>query len=577
MTCQNKTPGWAENAVWYQILPERFCNGNPENNPVYNILETSNIKNWEISAWTDDWYKMADWEKNLGDFHSSVWHRRYGGDLKGIYDKLDYLQNLGVNAVYLNPVFQARSLHKYDASCYHHIDPYFGPDPAGDLLLTAAANETEDPETWIWTSADKLFLKLVKEIHKRNMRIIIDGVFNHTGRDFFAFKDLLKNKQKSRYVDWYKINRWDNSLPNGFEVAGWAGHSGLPEFARRDDNLPEPVKNYIFNCTRRWMKPEINNQIVDGVDGWRLDVAHCLPHKFWKDWCSYVKSISSDAYLVGEIVTISPEYLQGDEFDALMNYPFVYCVSEFFVDNKNRVTASEFDKRLKELRDAYPIDVTMVMQNLIDSHDANRIASAILNPDREYRDWGNYHSSSKIGNNKNYDLRKPNEHEKQVLKLIVLFQMTYIGAPMIYYGDEAGMWGANDPCNRKPMLWPDMNFKNESSHPFNKPRQPDENKFDNSLFEYYRKLIHIRRESPALSRGSYKTIWLDDERNLFAFTRQNGDDLAVVVINNSNDAQHIQWSKEWPGGNFSGALAGISITNNSFLLPPVSGEIFFRQ
>ncbi len=209
MTRQNKTPDWAKNAVWYQILPERFCNGNPENNPVYNILETSNIKNWEITAWTDDWYEMADWENNLGDFHSSVWHRRYGGDLKGILDKLDYLQNLGVNAIYLNPVFQARSLHKYDASCYHHIDPYFGPDPAGDLRLIAAANETEDPETWIWTSADKLFLKLVKEIHKRNMRIIIDGVFNHTGRDFFAFKDLLKNKQKSRYVDWYKINRWE--------------------------------------------------------------------------------------------------------------------------------------------------------------------------------------------------------------------------------------------------------------------------------------------------------------------------------------------------------------------------------
>ncbi len=577
MKRETTTPDWAKSAVWYQIFPERFRNGGATNDPTLDTIEDPFIKGWRTTPWTGDWYAQDDWEKKRGDFHSSIWHRRYGGDLKGIHDKLDYLQELGVNALYLNPVFMGRSSHKYDGTCLHHIDPCFGPDPQGDRAALAEAGETEDPSTWMWTAADRCFLDLVKEIHARDMHIIIDGVFNHSGRDFFAFRDLKEHGADSRYADWYTIEEWNTNTPEGFRVKGWAGFGQLPEFARTNDTLAAPVRDYVFACTKRWMDPEGNGNTKEGIDGWRLDVAHCVPHGFWKEWNAHVKSINSNAYTVGEVVTISPEYLQGDEFDALMNYPFVYCASEFFVDRTNRITASEFDRRLAELRNAYPPENTAVMQNLLGSHDANRIASAIVNPDYNYRDWGNYHMSSKVGYNKKYDVRKPNERERQRLRLIILFQMTYIGAPMIYYGDEAGMWGANDPCNRKPMVWPDMKFDDEIRDPHGRPRVPDNNAFDRELFDYYKTLVHLRRNSAAISRGTYETLLTDDARRLFIFVRKCGDDVAVVALNNSDEPQRIEWRKNWPRGTFRAFLTGQRVDSDSFTLPPTSGEIFLPK
>ncbi len=185
-------PDWAADAVWYQIFPERFRNGDPTNDPTRETLETPVVpdSSWRVSPWTGDWYARAAWEQRLGpDFYDNgVFHRRYGGDLKGVRDQLDYLQRLGVNALYFNPVFYARSLHKYDGSSFHHVDPNFGPDPAGDLRLMAT--ETADPATWKWTTADRTFLDLIRDAHGRGMRVVIDGVFNHTGRDFFAFNDI---------------------------------------------------------------------------------------------------------------------------------------------------------------------------------------------------------------------------------------------------------------------------------------------------------------------------------------------------------------------------------------------------
>ena len=189
---QHAVPDWAADAVFYQVFPERFRNGDPRNDPTRQSLEFPDVAPaaWRISSWTGDWYERVDWEQQLGPrfYDDGVFHRRYGGDLQGVLDKLDYLQSLGVNALYFNPVFHARSLHKYDGSSFHHVDPHFGPDPGGDLALIAT--ETADPATWKWTAADRLFLQVIQAAHQRQIRLIIDGVFNHTGRDFFAFADL---------------------------------------------------------------------------------------------------------------------------------------------------------------------------------------------------------------------------------------------------------------------------------------------------------------------------------------------------------------------------------------------------
>lgn len=567
-------PKWAENAVWYQIMPERFANGNTTNNTTAAHLEHSNIPNWKLREWTSDWYQLDPWEVTSGGFSHSVWHRRYGGDIEGIRRSLPYLQKLGVNALYLTPVFHARSLHKYDATSHHHIDPFFGPDPQGDLKRITNAKETDDPATWIWTEADKDFLRLVKEIHARNMYIIIDGVFNHTGRDFFAYRDIVRNGKDSPYTSWYDIKDWGKKYHDGFKVTGWAGHQGLPQLARDTNSLALPVREYIFAVTRRWMQPKGSGITEKGVDGWRLDVAYCLPHGFWKDWCAHVRSINSNAYTTGELVEIAPDYT-GDEFDALMNYPFTYCLAEFFIDRTSRVTATTFDKHLKEIRDAYPHDTTLVMQNLIGSHDANRVASAIVNADRYYRDWGAYHNSSQVLHNRHYDVRKPNTKERAIQKLIVLFQMTYIGAPMIYYGDEAGMWGANDPCNRKPMLWPDKKYAPEKAHPYNKERTEDAVVFDRELFEFYSQLIHVRRSSPALSHGTYSTLLADDEKNTFMFIREADDEKVIVVINNSEEEKEIPWPEEYAKEKWKGVLTRQTVSKKGCTLPPVSGDIYF--
>lgn len=187
---------WAKGAVWYQIFPERFRNGDPANDPTSQEVPGAELEpGWRAHPWTSDWYEMQPWElKRSKDFYAVATTRRYGGDLIGVMQKLDYLKDLGITAIYFNPIFEAESMHKYDGSNYHHIDDNFGPDSAGDKARLAKAQETDDPKTWIWTSADKTFLQLVQEAHKRNIKVVIDGVFNHTGRAFFAFKDILEGK-----------------------------------------------------------------------------------------------------------------------------------------------------------------------------------------------------------------------------------------------------------------------------------------------------------------------------------------------------------------------------------------------
>ena len=205
--------GWAADAVFYQVFAERFCNGDPANDPTRESLEDpENVpSSWHISRWTSDWHERAGWEQEMDERSNrgrAVYQRRYGGDLQGIINRLDYLRELGINAIYLNPVFYARSLHKYDGSSFHHVDPYFGPDPAGDMAIIAG--DTSEPSSWHWTAADKLFLTLVRRAHALGIRVVIDGVFNHTGRGFFAFEDIRRHQAASRYKDWYSIESFDD-------------------------------------------------------------------------------------------------------------------------------------------------------------------------------------------------------------------------------------------------------------------------------------------------------------------------------------------------------------------------------
>lgn len=532
-------PFWAKGVVWYQIFPERFRNGDMRNDPTIDDINEGKINNWKISEWTSDWYSMADWEKeNYKSFYESVFRRRYGGDLQGIIDKLDYLQNLGITGIYLNPVFRAPSLHKYDATCHHHIEETFGPDPQGDRLLLATAKETDEPSSWVWTSADKLFLKFVKEVHKRGMKLIIDGVFNHSGRLFFAFQDIIKNGKNSKYTDWYSITKWDTEDEEGFDYKGWFGIKSLPEFKRDENNLNPEYKQYIFNITKRWMAPDGDTEA--GVDGWRLDVAYCLPHGFWKEWRQVVKHINPEAYITGEVVEIAPDYLRGDEFDALMNYPFAYTVTEYFIDKKNKLTATEFDKRLTELRNEYPDEITSVMQNLLCSHDTSRLRTLIVNPDMNYRDWGAHFNKSKVECNPEYRIDRGSNEDIETQKLIAIFQMTYIGAPMIYYGDEVGMTGANDPDCRKPMLWDDLNYEDEKMHPVkSKTRPVEKNIVDKNLLEHYKKIINIKNKSNALKYGTFEMIYLNDEKDIFGFVRKYENEKAIVLLNNSSSEQEI--------------------------------------
>lgn len=543
-------PAWTKEVIWYQVFPERFRDGDSSNNPTRDDIVGADPqplpKYWQIHPWGSDWYKLQPYEKANGD--KELWkhmlRRRYGGDLQGVIDKLDYIKDMGFTAIYLNPVFDSPSLHKYDAASYHHIDPNFGPDPEGDRALMAKESPL-DPSSWVWTKADELALELIKQAHKRNIRIIFDGVFNHMGINSFAFKDLKKNQQTSPYKDWFTVLSWDDEAAGTkFDYKGWFGQKSLPEFKEDEQGLVEGPKSYVFAATERWMNPK-GKGAEHGIDGWRLDVAFCIAHGFWKDWRKHVKSLNPEAYLTAEIVD-TPErvkpYLRGDEFDGEMNYNFAFTSAEFFFDPEPmRISASEFDRQLRVMRQLYPKGVAYVTQNLFGSHDSNRIGSHIVNRGiGNFRDWSNYFNVSQVGSNPDYQVRKPNAEEIRLQKLFVIMQMTYVGAPMVYYGDEVGMWGANDPDDRKPMLWPDIEYEDEVMNPDGGKRRPDKVAINRDLQQHYRTLIAIRNGYPALRLGDFNTLLTDDKRDLYGFERVHQGEQVWVVLNNSSKKQKIK-------------------------------------
>jgi cyclomaltodextrinase len=544
LTEKEFVPQWAKSVVWYQIFPERFRNGDPDNDPtVTDIMGADPMqppRAWQIHPWGSDWYQLQGYERQNGE--KELWkhmlRRRYGGDLQGIIDKLDYLMELGISGIYLNPVFDAPSLHKYDGTCYHHIDPNFGPDPRGDRKLILQENPG-DPATWVWTKADMLALQLIQEAHKRNIRIIFDGVFNHMGINSFAFRDVMNNQQKSPYKDWFIIKSWENpQTGEKFDYEGWYGVKSLPELREDAQGIVTEPREYIFAATERWMNPK-GRGTENGIDGWRLDVAFCISHPFWKAWRKHVKLINPEAYLTAEIVKTPEEampYLEGDEFDAEMNYNFaIICAEFFFNPDKLRISASEFSRQLKKLRELYPKGVANVVMNLFDSHDTNRIGSYIVNRGMgSYRNWGQYFQMSQVSNNPKYKIRKPTAEEVHLQKLFVIFQMTYVGAPMVYYGDEVGMWGANDPDCRKPMLWEDITYGPETTNPDQTKRSPDTVEINRDLLAHYKKVIAIRNQYKALQIGDFRTLLADNTKDVLVFSRQWLNQTVIVALNNSS-------------------------------------------
>ncbi|RMG68107.1 MAG: glycoside hydrolase family 13 protein [Calditrichaeota bacterium] len=532
-TAQSDPLGWARGIVWYQIFPERFRNGSAANDPTAAEVPGAELEpGWQVHPWTADWYRLQPWElRRSSNFYEVVFTRRYGGDLIGVIEKLDYLKQLGVQAIYFNPIFEAPSLHKYDASSYHHVDDNFGPDPKGDRARLARAEETEDPATWIWTSADSTFLRLIREAHRRGIRVVIDGVFNHSGTGFFAFQDILKNGPRSRYAHWYVIKRWDDprTPQNELDYEAWWGFKSLPVFAENDSGLVHGPREYFFAITRRWMDPNGDGDPSDGVDGWRLDVITDVAPPFWEAWYALVKRINPEALTIGEIWDDASEWVAHHRIDASMNYLFARAVVAFFVNRRKAISGEEFAKRLQEMVGLYGESGLNLMWNLVDSHDTDRLASMILNPDRDYdRNAG-------PRDNPDYDVSKPGPAARRIQKQIVVFQMTFPGSPMIYYGDEAGMWGADDPDDRKPMVWPDLRFEVERSHPLpGHVRPPDPNGFDEALFEFYRRAIALRRRHPALQTGRFRLLKEFTGPVTLGFARTSGKEQVIALFSRAD-------------------------------------------
>lgn len=549
----DRVPAWARDAIFYQIFTERFRNGDPHNDPTRESLEFPDVipRSWQITPWTGQWYARAAWEQELGPhfYEDGVFHRRYGGDLQGVIDKLDYLADLGINTIYFNPVFYARSMHKYDGNSFHHIDPYFGPDPLGDLQQMA--QETADPASWGWTSADRLFLELIRQAHAREIRVVIDGVFNHTGRDFFAFADIVKNQQKSPYLDWYNIRAFDDpeTPENEFRYDCWWGVTTLPEFgsnAEGTDLHPAP-KAYIFDATRRWMDPDGDGDPSDGIDGWRLDVANEVPNQFWRDWHQLVRRINPQTLTIAEIWEEAGDYLEDCGFSSTMNYHgFAYLAKGFLIDG--RMTASQFGRSLTDRLAAHPPAVQLALQNLLDSHDTDRLASMIVNadPDREYLQPGRYDYD--VGERVSprhfrvYDVSRPNDQQRRVQRMLAVFQIGFIGPPMIYYGTESGMDGADDPCDRMPMIWDDLEYEDRTLGPWGPLDQSFPIRFDHQLHQFYRQLFQLRKELEPLRRGDFQIVLTDDSRQALAFCRSMAgqpDSRLLVVVNRGNQPVQI--------------------------------------
>ena len=586
----SKPPVWAKKAIWYQIFVERFYNGDHKNDPTPETVNTPFLKeyvpnDWSITPWTSNWYQRDRWAENAGmDISANLQNRKYGGDLQGVIDKLPYLQSLGITALFLNPINDAPSMHKYDARNYHHIDVNFGPDPTGDQKIIASENPG-DSKTWKWTTADKLFLKLVKEVHRLGMKIIIDYSWNHTGTNFWAWQDIIKNQEKSKYKDWYDIISFDNpsTSQNEFAYKGWLGINSLPELKKvgittaritghpYEGDINEGAKAHIFAVTKRWLAPDGNAN--NGVDGYRLDVADQIGMVFWRDFRKQVRDIKPNAYLIGEIwweqwpdKLMNPApYTQGDVFDAVMYYQTYRPARYFFAKNDFSIDAKTFKDSLELQWNRVPQANRYAMMNVSSTHDAPRLLTDFFNPNK-------YKFGATPTDNKNYKTGKPEKETYQRLKLYLVHLFTTIGAPQVFNGEEMGMWGADDPFNRKPLMWKEFKFDPETRNYFEKgEKQIDSLAFNQDQFNWYQKLISIRESNTALYSGDL-TFFLAEGKKL-GYKRTDGENELFVIFNLENQIATIDLPSK---GEYQELLTNQIFKGNKISLTPICAMILKR-
>ena len=417
-----EVPDWAANKVVYQIFPSRFAASQPVDKKL--------------------WYKAPI--TPMDDLH---------GDLRGIIDHLDHIQDLGIDVIYMTPSFKSDSCHKYDTIDYYEIDPSFG------------------------TKED--LKELVQKAHDRGMKVVMDAVFNHTGKEFFAFKDILEKGEKSKYLDWYYIDelplkgKW-GEIPN-FLCFGYYG--GMPKL-----NLKNPeVEKYITDVACYWIRE-------CDIDGWRLDVGDEISHFFWKRFRRAIKAVKKDMLIIGEIWHYAGDFLEGVEWDTVMNYPFYLNLIDLLADEK--ISVSQFVQNLGYLKGRLHKKCYPLMWNLIDSHDTARFLH----------------------------LCKDNKKKQH---LAAAFQLLLPGMPMIYYGDEYAMPGANDPDCRRGMYW-------------------DEEYQDKEMFEWYKRLLQVRKAHTCIVEGELVEAITRDEDETIVLIRKNGEETIALIFNCSNHTKEFK-------------------------------------
>lgn len=418
MTMQR--PDWVADAIFYQIFPDRFRNGDPKNDP----------------AGSEAWDGMPTRENH------------FGGDLAGIIDGLDYIAQMGFNALYLNPIFRAETNHKYDTHDYFAIDPAFG--------------------------ADREFDRLIQEAHKRGIRVVLDGVFNHCGLGFAPFVDLMERGEESRYRDWFDAYGFPLEVSPEPNYATCGGAHYLPRLNARNAE----VERFVYEVALHWL--------ARGIDGWRLDVPYEIHTDFWRRFRSTVKQAFPDAYLVAEEWRDPVPYLQGDTFDGVMHYRLRELAFDYVI--KNALTGEAFGRGLGALRSRLPQGSDYGMLTLLGSHDTPRVLT-------------------ECGG----DISKVN--------LLHTLLLTLPGAPMIFYGDENGMEGANDPDCRRPMQWNDEDWRQEIRRPL-------------------LRLISLRNRLPVLRKGSVQSGFANDR--IYSYYREWEGDRLLVVLNNSAVARSLK-------------------------------------
>ena len=522
------TPDWAKGAVMYQIYTDRFYNGDKSND-----VETK-----EYFYIGDYSTKVTDWDK----YPAAMGVREfYGGDLQGVIDKLDYLQDLGVEVLYFNPLFVSPSNHKYDIQDYDYIDPHFGAivEDGGEVLSSgvtenrfATKYQKRTTDLKNLEASNRLFIKLVEELHKRGMKIILDGVFNHCGsfnkwmdreRIYEGQKDYEPGafiKKDSPYHSYFRFfKEEEENWPYNTNYDGWWGHDTLPKLNYEDS---VKLENYILYIGRKWVSPPYN------VDGWRLDVAADLGrsneynHQFWKEFRRAVKNANPNALILAEHYGDPSEWLQGDEWDTVMNYDaFMEPVTWFLTGMEKH--SDEAREELLGNADNFVGSISHHMSNMLtpslqvamnelSNHDHSRFLTR---------------TNHMVGRVEHLGPEAANEYvNPAVMREAVVIQMTWVGAPTVYYGDEAGVCGFTDPDNRRTYPW---------GHE------------DKEMIAFHKEMIGIHKKYQALRTGSLNMLhW---EENVLSYGRFLGEERIIVIINNKSELTEVTvpvWKAEVP-------------------------------